>query len=170
GDGNGNGTVNGNNGGKNSNGNDNRNVNGRGDMHGAHECTYQDFMKCQPLSFKGTKGVVGLIRWSERWKLCFTSATVRRDIRELLKLMTEVYCSRNEIQTMETELWNLSVKNNDMTTFTQRFQELTMMRTKMVPEEEDRVEKFIGGMPDNIQGNVIAIEPTRLQDAVRIAN
>nr|GEX88490.1 hypothetical protein [Tanacetum cinerariifolium] len=40
----------------------------------------------------------------------------------------------------------------------------------MVPEEEDQVEKFIGGLPNNIQGNVIAAEPTRLQDAVRIAN
>ncbi|GKA48447.1 reverse transcriptase domain-containing protein [Tanacetum coccineum] len=65
----------------------------------------------------------------------------------------DVYCPRNEIQKMETELWNLSVKNNDMATYTQRFQELTMMCTKMVPEEEDRVEKFIGGLPDNIQGN-----------------
>ncbi|GJT74688.1 putative reverse transcriptase domain-containing protein [Tanacetum coccineum] len=45
-----------------------------------------------------------------------------------------------------------------------------MMCTKMVPEEEDWVEKFIGGLPDNIQGNVIAGEPTRLQFAVRIAN
>ncbi|GJW69399.1 putative reverse transcriptase domain-containing protein [Tanacetum coccineum] len=45
-----------------------------------------------------------------------------------------------------------------------------MMCTKMVPEEEDRVEKYIGGLPDNIQGNVIAAEPTKLQDAVRIAN
>ncbi|GJV72710.1 hypothetical protein Tco_1492705 [Tanacetum coccineum] len=71
---------------------------------------------------------------------------------------------------METELWNLSVKNNDMATYTQRFQELTMMCTKMVPEEEDRVEKFIGGLSDNIQGNVITAEPTRLQDVVRIAN
>ncbi|GJY48186.1 putative reverse transcriptase domain-containing protein [Tanacetum coccineum] len=44
------------------------------------------------------------------------------------------------------------------------------MCTKMVPEEEDRVEKFIGGLPDNIQGNAIAAEPTKLQDAVRIAN
>ncbi|GKC29721.1 hypothetical protein Tco_1037015 [Tanacetum coccineum] len=40
----------------------------------------------------------------------------------------------------------------------------------MAPEEEDRVEKFIGGLPDNIQRNVIAAEPTRLQDTVRIAN
>ncbi|GKD04716.1 putative reverse transcriptase domain-containing protein [Tanacetum coccineum] len=84
--------------------------------------------------------------------------------------MTEVYCLRNEIQKMETELWNLTVKNNDLAAYTQRLQELTMMCIKMVPEEEDRVEKFIGGLPDNIQGNVIAAEPTRLQDAVRIAN
>ncbi|GKC54441.1 hypothetical protein Tco_1077186 [Tanacetum coccineum] len=26
----------------------------------AHECTYSDFLKYQPLNFKGTKGVVGL--------------------------------------------------------------------------------------------------------------
>ncbi|GJS94471.1 hypothetical protein Tco_0801439 [Tanacetum coccineum] len=26
----------------------------------ARECTYQDFMKCQPIYFKGTKGVVEL--------------------------------------------------------------------------------------------------------------
>ncbi|GJV74205.1 putative reverse transcriptase domain-containing protein [Tanacetum coccineum] len=90
--------------------------------------------------------------------------------RELIKLMTKVYCLRNEIQKMEIELWNLTVKNNDLTAYTQRFQELTMMCTKMVPVEEDRVEKFIGGLPDNIQGNVIAAEPTRLQDVVRIAN
>ncbi|GJZ68476.1 putative reverse transcriptase domain-containing protein [Tanacetum coccineum] len=45
-----------------------------------------------------------------------------------------------------------------------------MLCTKMVPEEEDRVERFIGGLSDNIQGNVIAVEPTRLQDAVCMAN
>ncbi|GKD14134.1 hypothetical protein Tco_1198541, partial [Tanacetum coccineum] len=44
------------------------------------------------------------------------------------------------------------------------------MCTKMVFEEEDRVEMFIGGLPDNIQGNVIAAGPTRLQADVRIAN
>ncbi|GJS07408.1 hypothetical protein Tco_0364204 [Tanacetum coccineum] len=33
------------------------------------------------------------------------------------------------------------------------------------------VEKLIGGLPDNVQGNVIAAEPTKgLQDAVRIDN
>ncbi|GKD08443.1 hypothetical protein Tco_1188128 [Tanacetum coccineum] len=71
GNGNGNDIGNGNNGGDNGDGNENRNVNGRDDMLGAHECTYQDFMKCQPLSFKGTEGVVGLIRWSEKMEPVF---------------------------------------------------------------------------------------------------
>ncbi|GJY13833.1 hypothetical protein Tco_0383142, partial [Tanacetum coccineum] len=90
---------------------------------------------------------------------------------ELMKLMAKVYCPRNEIQKMESELWNLTVKNNDLAAYNRRFQEfITMMCTKMVPEEEDRVEKFIGELPDKIQGNVIVVEPTRLQDIVRIAN
>ncbi|GJU79364.1 putative reverse transcriptase domain-containing protein [Tanacetum coccineum] len=163
-----------------------------------------DFMKCQPLNFKGTEGVVRLIRWFEKMEIVFhisncpekyqvkyatctllnsaltwwnshkrtigAEATFSMSWRELMKLMTEVYCPRNEIQKMESELWNLTVKNNDLAAYTQRFQELTMMCTKMVPEEEDQVEKFIRGLPDNIQGNVIAVEPTRLQDVVRIAN
>nr|GFC27565.1 hypothetical protein [Tanacetum cinerariifolium] len=37
-------------------------------------------------------------------------------------------------------------------------------------EEEDQIKKFIWGLPDNIQGNMIATEPTRLQDAIRITN
>nr|GEZ99899.1 hypothetical protein [Tanacetum cinerariifolium] len=36
----------------------------------------------------------------------------------LMKLMIEVYCPRNEIQKMETELWNLTVKGNDLTAYT----------------------------------------------------
>ncbi|GKE70034.1 hypothetical protein Tco_1528106, partial [Tanacetum coccineum] len=69
--GNGNG-GNGNGGNGNGNGgNGNPNENGRGDRPVARECTYQDFMKCQPLNFKGTKGVVGLIRWFEKMEIVF---------------------------------------------------------------------------------------------------
>ncbi|GJT84163.1 putative reverse transcriptase domain-containing protein [Tanacetum coccineum] len=190
------------------NGNGNRNggeygYNFRGFMP-ARECTYQEFLKCQPLNFNGTKGVVRLTRWfekmetvfhisncPEKYQVKYASCTLlnsaltwwnshKRTIRneaayamswaELMKLMTEVYCPRNEIQKMETELWNLTVKGNDLTVYTQRFQELILLCTRMVPNEEDRVERFIGGLPDNIQGNVIAANPVRFQDVVRIAN
>ncbi|GJU16903.1 retrotransposon protein, putative, ty3-gypsy subclass [Tanacetum coccineum] len=97
-------------------GNGNPNENGRGDRPVARECTYQDFMKCQPLNFKGTE------RNSHK-KTIGTEATFAMSWRELMKQMTKVYCPRNEIQKMETELWNLTIK-----------------------------------------------KPTRLQDAVRIAN
>nr|GEY92211.1 reverse transcriptase domain-containing protein [Tanacetum cinerariifolium] len=32
----------------------------------ARPCFYADFMKCQPLNFKGTKGVFDLTRWIEK--------------------------------------------------------------------------------------------------------
>ncbi|GJS80862.1 hypothetical protein Tco_0747403 [Tanacetum coccineum] len=38
-----------------------------------------------------------------------------------------------------------------------------MMCTKMVPKEVDRVEKFIGGLLDNIQGNGYAENKRRLE-------
>ncbi|GJT49880.1 putative reverse transcriptase domain-containing protein [Tanacetum coccineum] len=37
----------------------------------ARECTYQDFMKCKPLYFKGTEGVVELTQWFERMETVF---------------------------------------------------------------------------------------------------
>ncbi|GKD51317.1 putative reverse transcriptase domain-containing protein, partial [Tanacetum coccineum] len=147
------------NGGGNSNGNGNGNRGGNGYNFGglipvARECTYQDFLKCQPLNFNGTEGVVGLTRWFEKMEMVFHI----------------MYCPRNEIQKMETELWNLTVKGNDLTAYTRRFQELVLLCTRMVPDEEAKVERFIGGLPDNIQGNVIAAMPTKLQDAICVAN
>ncbi|GJR22914.1 hypothetical protein Tco_0971441 [Tanacetum coccineum] len=34
-------------------------------------CFYTDFIKCQPLNFKGTEGVVGLTRWIEKMESIF---------------------------------------------------------------------------------------------------
>nr|GEV23367.1 putative ribonuclease H-like domain-containing protein [Tanacetum cinerariifolium] len=36
-----------------------------------HECTYPDFMKCQPLNFKGTERVVELTQWFEKMETVF---------------------------------------------------------------------------------------------------
>nr|GEY50912.1 hypothetical protein [Tanacetum cinerariifolium] len=35
------------------------------------ECTYTDFLKCQPLHFKGTEGVASLSQWFERMESIF---------------------------------------------------------------------------------------------------
>nr|GEX51603.1 reverse transcriptase domain-containing protein [Tanacetum cinerariifolium] len=34
-------------------------------------CSYTDFMKCQPLNFKGFEGVVGLSQWLEKIESVF---------------------------------------------------------------------------------------------------
>ncbi|GKC54596.1 hypothetical protein Tco_1077341 [Tanacetum coccineum] len=49
----------------------------------ARECTYLDFLKCQPLNYKGTKGVVELTRWFERMKTVFriSNCTVENQIK-----------------------------------------------------------------------------------------
>ncbi|GKA20735.1 hypothetical protein Tco_0700724 [Tanacetum coccineum] len=38
--------------------------------------------------------------------------------KDLMKLLTEVYCPRNEIQKLENELWNLCVKGTDVVGYT----------------------------------------------------
>nr|GEZ87634.1 putative reverse transcriptase domain-containing protein [Tanacetum cinerariifolium] len=38
----------------------------------ARECTYPDFLKCQPLNFKGTEGVVGLSQWFKKMESVYS--------------------------------------------------------------------------------------------------
>nr|GEX75003.1 hypothetical protein [Tanacetum cinerariifolium] len=49
----------------------------------AHECTYQDFMKCKSLYFKGTKGFVKLTQWFKRMETVFSisNCTVENQIK-----------------------------------------------------------------------------------------
>ncbi|GJW13080.1 hypothetical protein Tco_0017213 [Tanacetum coccineum] len=41
---------------------------------------------------------------------------------------------------------------------------------RMLPEESDQVEKYVGGLPDMIQGNVISARPKMMQEAIELAN
>nr|GFA24455.1 hypothetical protein [Tanacetum cinerariifolium] len=77
--------------------------------------------------------------WNSHKRTIGVDAAYAMKWAELMKLMTEVYCPRNEVQKMETELWNLTVKGNDLTAYIQRFQELILLCTRMVPDEEDRL-------------------------------
>nr|GEV29056.1 hypothetical protein [Tanacetum cinerariifolium] len=40
----------------------------------------------------------------------------------------------------------------------------------MFLEESDQVKKYVGGLPDMIQGSVIASKPKTMQEAIEIAN
>ncbi|GJR43726.1 reverse transcriptase domain-containing protein [Tanacetum coccineum] len=90
--------------------------------------------------------------------------------KDLMKMMIEAYCLRNKIQKLESVLWNLTVKGINVVGYTQRFQELALLCPRMVLEEEDKVERYIWGLPNSIQGNVTSARTIRLQDIVKLAN
>ncbi|GKF17002.1 reverse transcriptase domain-containing protein [Tanacetum coccineum] len=136
-----------------------------------YEYTYPDFMKCQPLSFKGTEGVVELTQWIEKME----TMTVGNDIAyamtwtELKKKMINKYCPRTEIKKLEVELWELKVKGTDVIGYNQHFQELALLCGRMFPDESEKIEKYVGGLPDMIYGSVVASKPKTMQEATKMA-
>nr|GEZ91531.1 reverse transcriptase domain-containing protein [Tanacetum cinerariifolium] len=70
---------------------------------------------------------------------------------------------------MEDEFYNLSVKGNDLKTYVRRFQELAVLCLNMVPNNKKLMEVFIDGLPRIIEGNVIALKPQPLEEAINIA-
>nr|GEZ72758.1 hypothetical protein [Tanacetum cinerariifolium] len=169
----------------------------------ACECTYTDFLKCQPLPFKGTKRVVNRSQWCERMESVFHisncaaenqvkfatctlhsvaltwwnthvqtvghEATYGMSWKTLMKMMTDKYCPQNEIRKLEMELWELKVKGTDLASYTQRFQELALLCGTMFSEEADKIEKYVGGLPDMIHGSLVASKPKTMQEAIEIA-
>ncbi|GJW24167.1 putative reverse transcriptase domain-containing protein [Tanacetum coccineum] len=75
-----------------------------------------------------------------------------------------------EIKKLETELWNLKVKGNDVPTYTECFQELTLICTKFVANETEKVDKYISGLSDNIYGNDKSARPKTLDETIELAN
>ncbi|GJS60510.1 putative reverse transcriptase domain-containing protein [Tanacetum coccineum] len=169
----------------------------------ARPCYYADFMKCQPLNFKGTEGVVGLTRWIEKMESVFniSGCAIENQVKfatctllgaaltwwngqirtlgpeayamtweVLKKKITDKYYPQGEIKKLEIELWNLKVKGNDVPAYTERFQELTLICTKFVANETEKVDKYISGLPDNIYGNVKSARPKTLDETIELAN
>ncbi|GJZ10159.1 reverse transcriptase domain-containing protein [Tanacetum coccineum] len=190
---------------RSTNGEDNHNsgTGVRRNERATRECTYPDFMKCQPLNFKGTEGVVELTQWVEKMETVFRISncsvenqikfstctllgnaltwwnshvrTVGNDVAyamtwtELKKKMTDKYCPRTEIKKLEVELWDLKVKGTNVIGYNQRFQELALLCVRMFPEKSDKIERYVGGLPDMIHGSVVASKPKTMQEATEIA-
>ncbi|GJU05384.1 putative reverse transcriptase domain-containing protein [Tanacetum coccineum] len=166
-------------------------------------CYCTDFMKCQPLNFKGTEGMVGLTWWIEKMESVFniSGCAIENQVKfatctllgaaltwwncqirtlgpeayamtweVLKKKITGKYCLQGEIKKLEIELWNLKVKRNDVPAYTKRFQELTLICTKFVANETEKVDKYISGLPDNIYGNVKSARPKTLDETIELAN
>nr|GFB17437.1 reverse transcriptase domain-containing protein [Tanacetum cinerariifolium] len=78
-------------------------------------------------------------------------------------------CS-GKVKKLEVKLWNLKVKGTYITSYTLRFQELSLLCGRMFPEESDEIERYVGGLPEMIRGNVMSYEPKLMQKAIESAN
>nr|GFA21377.1 reverse transcriptase domain-containing protein [Tanacetum cinerariifolium] len=160
-------------------------------------------MKCQPLNFKGTEGMVSLTQWIEKMESVFqiSGCVIENQVKfatctlldaaltwwngqirslgsyaysmtckVLKKKMMDKYYPQDEIKKLEIELWNLKVKGNDVPTYTKHFQELTLICTKFIANETEKIDKYISGLPDNIYGNVKSSKPKTLDETIKLAN
>ncbi|GKC31280.1 putative reverse transcriptase domain-containing protein, partial [Tanacetum coccineum] len=130
-----------------------------------NNCVVENQVKFATYTLHG----VALTWWKSHVKTVGHDAAHGVPWNTLMKMMTAKYCPRNEIKKLEMEIWELKVKGTDLTTYTQRFQELALLCERMFPEESNKIEKYVGGFPDMIHGSVMASKPKTIQDAVKFA-
>ncbi|GJZ41742.1 putative reverse transcriptase domain-containing protein [Tanacetum coccineum] len=61
------------------------------------------------------------------------------------------------------------MKGTDVIGYNKRFQELALLYGRMFPEESDKIEKYVGGLPDMIHGSVVASKLKTMQEATKMA-
>ncbi|GJU71780.1 hypothetical protein Tco_1263185 [Tanacetum coccineum] len=122
---------------------------------------YTDFMKCQPLNFKGTEGVVSLTRWIEKLESVFNISGCA--IENQVKFTT--YTLLGAALTW----WNGQIRTLGPEAYSMTW-ELTLTSTKFVANETEKVDKYISGLPDNIYGNVKSVRPKMLDETIELAN
>nr|GFA65879.1 reverse transcriptase domain-containing protein [Tanacetum cinerariifolium] len=137
-------------------------------------CTYTDFLNnCavenQVKFATSILHSVALTWWNTHVKTVGHEAAYGMPWKTLIKIMTKKYCPQNEIRKLEMELWDLKVKGTNLASYTQRYQELALLCGRMFSEESDKIEKYIGGLPDMIHGSVVASKPKTMQEAIEIA-
>nr|GEV87596.1 hypothetical protein [Tanacetum cinerariifolium] len=118
----------------------------------ARECTYTDFLKCQPINFKVENQVkfatctlhgVALTWWKSHVKTVGHDVAYGVPWSTLMKMMISKYCPQNTIKKLVIKIWELKVK--------------------------DKIEKYVGGLPDMIHGSVMTSKPKTMHDAVEFA-
>nr|GEU93850.1 hypothetical protein [Tanacetum cinerariifolium] len=141
----------------------------------ARVCSYTDFMKCQPLNFKGTEGVVGLSQWLEKMESVFHISGYAIDNQVKFATCTRLGVAltwwNGHVRTLGHDAayamtWG-TLKKKLMDKYYPK--ELALMCTKFINETK-KVDKYISGLPDKIYGNVMSARPKTLDETIELAN
>ncbi|GKB09451.1 hypothetical protein Tco_0837763 [Tanacetum coccineum] len=62
------------------------------------------------------------------------------------------------------------VKGMNIIAYTQRFQELALLCQEMVTPETRMIKRYIGGLSQNIKGNVTSSKPTNIHETITMAH
>nr|GEW02350.1 hypothetical protein [Tanacetum cinerariifolium] len=118
---------------------------GRRQVPTTRECTYNDFLKCQPLNFKGNEGVIGLNQWFEKMESVFHISNCI--------ITCQIKFATCTLFGSALTLWNSYVKTvgHDVA-YGMAWKTLKkMMTTRMFPDESNKAKKYVDGPPDMIQ-------------------
>ncbi|GJU67562.1 putative reverse transcriptase domain-containing protein [Tanacetum coccineum] len=142
---------------------------------------YDDFMKCQPLNFKGTKGVVGLNRWIEKMESVFNicGCAIENQVKFATCTLLGVALTwwNGQIRTLGPEAYAMTwevLKKKMTDKYCPQGEikklEIELWNLKFVANETEKVDKYISGLPDNIYGNVKSARPKTLDETIELAN
>ncbi|GKD18593.1 reverse transcriptase domain-containing protein [Tanacetum coccineum] len=144
------------------------------------ECTYQDFMKCKPLYFKGTEGVVELTQWFERMETVFRISIC--SVENQIKFSTCTLLAgaltwwNSHVMTVSHDAayamtWaDLRKKMTDKYSPRNEMKKLEAELWNLKVKGTDVIRSlYVGGLPDMIHGNIVASKPKTMQEAVEMA-
>nr|GEV88033.1 hypothetical protein [Tanacetum cinerariifolium] len=80
--------------------------------------------------------VTRIIRRVEELEIVGHDAAYGIPQKTLMKMITKTYYLRSEIKKLETKLWNFTIKGTDVDSYTQRFQELVLLCSRMQPKKQ----------------------------------
>nr|GEX07743.1 putative reverse transcriptase domain-containing protein [Tanacetum cinerariifolium] len=135
------------------------------------ECTFSNFMKCNPTPFHGKEGAIELCRWFEKSEMVFSiSGCAKRNKVDMKKIMLEEFCPDKEVHRMEDELKSLKLRDTNIAAYTQKFHELVLLCLEAVPTEKKKVEAYIKGLPENIKGETTSSRPVNMNEGYHNGN
>nr|GEW07957.1 hypothetical protein [Tanacetum cinerariifolium] len=141
-------------------------------------CTYKEFLACNSKEYDGKGGVIEYTHWIKKMESvhdmsgCRDSQRVKYTASSFVDFRTltrEEFCLSNEMQMLETELWNHAMVGAGHIAYTDRFHDLSRLVPHLVTPESKRIKRYVYGLGLQIQGIVEATKPKTIQKAVQLA-
>ncbi|GKC89534.1 reverse transcriptase domain-containing protein [Tanacetum coccineum] len=110
-------------------------------------CTMENQIKFATCTLLGS----ALTWWNSHVRTVGHDVAYAMTWTNLKKMMTDKYCPWGKIKKLEVKMWNLKVEGTDVVGYNQRFQKLALMCARMFLEESDKIERYVGGLPDDIR-------------------